>query len=82
MKVTVYSTTTCPYCVMLKKWLDDKGVEYQEYTVDTNPYAAQMMAMQSGGERGVPFSTVEHDDGTISKILGFDRKKFSQALAH
>ena len=53
MKVTVYSTTTCPYCVMLKKWLDDKGVEYQEYTVDTNPYAAQMMAMQSGGERGV-----------------------------
>ena len=82
MKVTVYSTTTCPYCVMLKKWLDDKGVEYQEYTVDTNPYAAQMMAMQSGGERGVPFSTVEHEDGTISKILGIDREKFSQALAH
>ena len=27
MKVTVYSTTTCPYCVMLHKWLDDKGFE-------------------------------------------------------
>ena len=48
MKVTVYSTTTCPYCVMLKKWLDEKHVEYTNYMVDSNPYAAQMMVSQSG----------------------------------
>lgn len=80
MKITVYSTTTCPYCVMLKRWLDDKKVEYTNYMVDSNPYAAQMMAEQSG-QRGVPFSTVEYDDGTVEKILGFDREKFTLALS-
>lgn len=81
MKITIYSTTTCPYCVMLKRWLDDKGVKYTDYLVDTNPYAAQMM-MQESGQRGVPFSTVEHDDGTVDKILGFDRPRFETALKH
>lgn len=80
MKVTVYSTTTCPYCVMLKKWLKDKGVTFEDYMVDKNPYAAQMMIQQSG-QVGVPFSTVEHDDGTVDKILGFDREKFTAVLA-
>ncbi len=71
-KVTVYSTTTCPYCVMLKKWLDDKGVEYTDYLVDKNPYAAQMMVQQSG-QSGVPFTTVEDDNGKVDGVLGFDR---------
>lgn len=80
MKVTIYSTTTCPYCVMLKGWLDDKGVDYTDYLVDQNPYAAQMMVSQSG-QMGVPFSTIEHKDGSVDKILGFDRPKFEAVLA-
>lgn len=78
-KVTVYSTTTCPYCVMLKKWLDDKGIEYTDYMVDKNPYAAQMMVQQSG-QSGVPFTTIEKDDGQIEGILGFDRGLLGRAL--
>lgn len=80
MKFTVYSTTTCPYCIMLKKWLDDKGVKYEEFLVDRNPYAAQMMISLSG-QRGVPFTTIEHEDGTMDKILGFDRARIDQVLA-
>lgn len=80
MKITVYSTTTCPFCVQLKKWLDQKGVIYTDYMVDKNPYAAQVMISQSG-QMGVPFSTVEYDDGSVDKILGFDRAKFETALA-
>lgn len=79
MKVTVYSTTTCPYCVMLKKWLAEKEVAFEEYMVDKNPYAAQLM-IQLSGQMGVPFSTVEHTDGSMDKILGFDREKFQKAL--
>lgn len=79
MKITVYSTTTCPYCVMLKRWLDEKKVEYTEYMVDKNPFAAQMMVQQSG-QMGVPFSTIEHEDGTVDKILGFDRNGFEAVL--
>ncbi len=80
MKITVYSTTTCPYCVMLKKWLDSKSIEFTNYMVDLNPIAAQNMINVSG-QMGVPFSTIEYDDGTVERILGFDRQKFEVALA-
>jgi glutaredoxin 3 len=81
MKITVFSTRTCPYCTALKSWLDDKGVEYANYNVDVNPVAAQQMLQVSEGQRGVPFSTIEHDDGSVDKILGFDRPLFEAALA-
>lgn len=78
-KVTVYSTTTCPYCVMLKRWLGDKKIEYTEYLVDQNPIAAQQMVSLSG-QMGVPFTTVEEDSGDMVKVLGFDVPKLQTAL--
>ncbi len=78
-KVTVYSTSTCPYCVMLTRWLKEKDVEYTEYKVDANPYAAQMMVSLSG-QMGVPFTTVEDDKGNLTKVLGFDVPKLSGAV--
>lgn len=80
MKITIYSTTTCPYCVMLKRWLDDQDIPYTNYMVDQNPIAAQNMVRLSG-QMGVPFSTIEQEDGSIEKIIGFDRTKFQQAFA-
>jgi glutaredoxin len=80
MKITVYSTTTCPYCVMLKHWLDDKKIAYTDYLVDKNQFAAQNM-VQLSGQIGVPFSTIEHDDGSVDKIIGFDRARFEVALS-
>jgi glutaredoxin 3 len=80
MKITVYSTDTCAYCVMLKEWLDSKSIEYTNYGVDKNPIAAQHMVNLSG-QMGVPFSTIEGEDGRVEKILGFDRQKFEEALA-
>lgn len=79
MKVTVYSTTNCPYCVMLKRWLDEKKISYTEYMIDKNPIAAQAM-MQQSGQRGVPFSTIEHEDGTVNRIDGFDHNRFEAVL--
>lgn len=79
-KITIYSTTTCPYCVMLKRWLDDQSIPYTNYNVDQNPIAAQNMINLSG-QMGVPFSTIEDDDGQMEKILGFDRIRFEAALS-
>ena len=80
MKITIYSTKTCAYCNMLKKWLDEKSITYSVYSVDENPMAAQNMVRISG-QMGVPFSTIEYEDGQIVNILGFDRQKFDIALA-
>lgn len=79
MKITVYSTNTCPYCKMLVGWLDQKGFNYTEYKVDRNPIAAQEMMRQSG-QIGVPFTTIEDDAGTITKVLGFDIQRLNAAL--
>lgn len=65
---------------MLKSWLASKSVKFTDYMVDQNPIAAEHMVNLSG-QRGVPFSTIEYADGTVEKILGFDRPKFEAALA-
>lgn len=80
MKITVYSTKTCGYCTMLKRWLDERSISYTNYSVDENPFAAQTMVQQSG-QMGVPFSTIEFEDGSTEKILGFDVGRFERALA-
>ncbi len=77
-KITVYSTTTCPYCKKLVHWLDDHKLEYTEYKVDLNPYAAQTMVMLSG-QMGVPFTTVE-EGGEQTGVLGFDEPRFKELL--
>jgi len=79
MRITIYSTKSCIYCVKLKQWLDEKSVKYTAYNVDENPIAAQNMVRISG-QMGVPFSTIELDDGKQINILGFDRLKFEAAL--
>lgn len=78
-KITIYSTTTCPYCVMLKRWLDDKKIEYTEHMVDRNPIAAQQMVNLSG-QMGVPFTTIETEDGKMQGILGYDVPTFKRVL--
>lgn len=65
---------------MLKNWLDAKSVPYTNYNVDENPIAAQHMVNLSG-QMGVPFSTIEHEDGKVDMILGFDRSRFETALS-
>jgi len=64
---------------MLKRWLDEKKIEYTVYDVDENPIAAQNMVRISG-QMSVPFSTVENDDGKVVNISGFNRIKFNEAL--
>ena len=73
-KVTVYSTATCPYCVMAKNWLKDKKVEYEDVNVGLNQEKAREM-IQKSGQMGVPVLDI---DGEV--IVGFDRPKIEAAL--
>jgi glutaredoxin 3 len=51
--VRVYSTAYCPYCVMAKRLLDNKGVAYDEIRIDQDlPRRDEMM--QLSGRRTVP----------------------------
>ena len=80
MQVNIYSTTTCPYCRMLKSYLDDKSVAYTEKIVDQDQSAQEEMVKESGGFMGVPFTVIIKDDGTKEKIVGFDKNKVNEIL--
>ncbi|MFC1625899.1 glutaredoxin family protein [Patescibacteria group bacterium] len=80
MKVTVYSTTTCPYCKMLKEYLEEKGVDYDEKLVDQDDTAKEQMQGVSGGFLGVPFVVVTKEDGSKHTILGFDKGKLASVI--
>ncbi|HAQ50059.1 MAG TPA: glutaredoxin 3 [Gammaproteobacteria bacterium] len=51
--VEVYSTALCPYCVMAKKLLERKGVDFNEIRVDKDPAKREEM-MSKSQQRTVP----------------------------
>lgn len=79
MQVTVYSTSTCPYCKMLKDYLSEKQVAFSEKMVDVDEAARQEMMSVSAGFLGVPF-TVIMKNGSKETIIGFDKGKLNSIL--
>ena len=73
-KIIVYGTTACPYCVLAKKYLDEKKVEYEYVDVSIDKERAKEM-IEKSGQMGVPVLEV---NGTI--IVGFDKAKIDSAL--
>jgi glutaredoxin-like YruB-family protein len=70
--VTVYTTTTCPWCVRVKEYLKQKNVPFQEKNVEYDRAGAQEM-IQRTGQMGVPV-IIAGDD----VIIGFDRPKLDR----
>jgi hypothetical protein len=64
---------------MLKSYLQSKNISYQDKQADLDPRLGQELYEQSG-QLGVPFTIIQSDDGTETKILGFDRPKLDQVL--
>ena len=80
MNYTIYSTTTCPYCKMLKDYLAAKNVVFVEKLVDQDELARDEMMKESGGFLGVPFSVIVKNDGTKETVVGFDRGKLEKII--
>ncbi len=73
-KVKIYTTPTCPYCALLKSFLRNQGVEYEELDVSVDEKAREEMIKKSG-QMGVPVVDIE---GEI--IVGFNQEALSRAL--
>ena len=80
MQIIIYSTTTCPYCKMLKDYLKEKSFSFTEKLVDLDETAKTEMAASSGGFLGVPFISIVKDDGTKETVVGFDKGKLEKVL--
>lgn len=80
MQITIYSTTSCPYCQMLKAYLDEKNFEYDEVLVDQDPQKAQEV-IEKSGQMGVPFTIIVDDQNQEHSILGFDKAKLDEIIS-
>jgi glutaredoxin 3 len=80
VQITLYSTTTCPYCKMLKDYLKEHNIAYDEKLIDHDEAAKDQMVTESGGFMGVPFVVITKDDGTKENVVGFDKGRIDEIL--
>jgi glutaredoxin 3 len=72
--VRVFSTKTCPYCYMLKDFLKEHEVKFEDIDVSSD-YEAAMEMIKISGQRGVPVADI---NGRV--VVGFDQGKIKELL--
>lgn len=70
--VVVYYTDSCPYCRMVKAFLERRGVAYRAINVGRDRQAAREMIERSN-QYAIPVTTVDSE-----VIIGFDAKRLSE----
>jgi len=73
-RVIVFSTPTCTYCNLAKKYFREKNIKFRDVDVSRDPTAARDMVRRSG-QQGVPVIDI---GGKI--VVGFDRPKINALL--
>ncbi len=80
-QVTIYTTNTCAYCVMVKKWLTTKGQTYSEVNLDEKPELRQEI-IDLSGQMAVPVTVVSNEGSDQKDItVGWNPGKLAAALA-
>ena len=84
--VMVYALSTCPYCKMTKKFMDDNAVPYEHTDVDLLEGTADDPATPKGEAAarvkelsgGTSFPVIVFDDGEV--IVGFNKVRLAEKL--
>lgn len=71
--IKIYSSNTCSNCTLAKEYLKEKGYEYEEKNISTDPAAKKELI--SMGYMGVPIIMI--DDETV---VGFNKDKLDELL--
>lgn len=74
MPVKIYTTPTCPFCKMTKKFLSENDVQFEEVDVTASKENAREM-IEKSKQRSVP---VIDYDGEI--IIGFDKARLKKLI--
>ncbi len=78
-KITIYTTNTCAYCVMVKRFLDAKGHDYEVINLDEQP-EKQQEALEVSGALTVPVTVVTKQDDSQQVVVGFNLAQLAPAL--
>ncbi len=78
--ITIFTTNTCAYCGMVKKWLNAKGMTYEEVNLDEHPHR-QAEATELSGALTVPVTVVTKTDDSREVIVGYNLARLAPAVA-
>ena len=78
--ITIFTTNTCAYCVMVKKWLGAKGYNYEEVNIDQQP-ERQQDAYALSGQLAVPVTVVTKQDDSQEVIVGYNLARLAPAVS-
>lgn len=62
------------------KWLDKEKVTYAKKMTDEDDGAMVEFMNVNDGAIGVPFTVIKYESGSETKIAGFHKTKFKEAL--
>lgn len=78
--ITIFTTTSCAYCPMVKKFISSKGLTYDEVNLDADP-SRQKEALALSGAMTVPVTVVTKQDDSREVVVGYNLSKLAPALA-
>ena len=79
--ITIFTTNTCSYCGMVKRFLDMKGQKYLVVNLDEHPERNQEAFELSNGALTVPITVVTKQDDTKRVVVGYNLSQLAPAIA-
>ena len=77
--IKLYALSTCPWCKKVKRFLDEKGVQYEHIDVDLVQGEAQKVALEEveklTGARSFPVTVIGE-----KVIRGYKEEELNEAL--
>lgn len=77
--ITIFTTNTCAYCAMVKKYLDMKSHKYEVINLDDHP-EKRAEALSLSGALTVPITVVTKDDDSRQVVVGYNLQRLAPAL--
>lgn len=78
--ITIFTTNTCAYCVMVERFLDMKGLQYEIVNLDERP-ELQQEVLEMSGALTVPITVVTKQDDTKEVVVGYNIPRLAPAVA-
>ncbi|MBI3624320.1 glutaredoxin family protein [Candidatus Saccharibacteria bacterium] len=78
--ITIFTTNTCAYCGMVKKYLGMKGLNYEVVNLDEQP-ERQAEALALSGALTVPVTIVTKQDDSKEVVIGYNLSRLAPAVA-
>lgn len=74
MKIRVFSTPSCPYCLTLKEYLKEHGFAFEDIDVSADQKALDEV-VEKTSQMSVPVVDINGEF-----IIGFDKEKINKLL--